>query len=55
MKRERKKMSNMEQAIDANLRRAYEDVANQDVPDRFTELLNQLREAEKHKAENQND
>ncbi|MFP7571169.1 NepR family anti-sigma factor [Marivita sp. S2033] len=54
MKQERK-MSSLEQAIEANLKRAYDDVASQEVPDRFTELLNQLREAEKTKSENKND
>lgn len=29
--------------IDANLKRAFEDLANEPVPDRFTDLLNQLR------------
>jgi hypothetical protein len=38
--------SNLEEAIEANLKRVYEDVANQDVPDRFKDLLNKLRESE---------
>lgn len=29
--------------IDSNLRKVYEDVLNEEVPDRFKELLNQLR------------
>ena len=29
--------------IDANLRKVYENVLNEEVPDRFKELLNQLR------------
>ena len=29
--------------IDANLKRAFDDLASEPVPDRFTELLNQLR------------
>lgn len=33
----------MDQQIDANLKRAFDDMANEPVPDRFTELLNQLR------------
>lgn len=53
MKQERK-ITSLEQAIDENLKRAYNDVANQDVPDRFTELLNKLREAEKSSTEVEN-
>lgn len=49
MKQDRK-ISSLEQEIEANLKRVYEDVAKQDVPDRFTELLNQLREADKSSA-----
>ncbi len=48
-------MSNLEQAIESNLKKVYEDIANQDVPDRFTQLLNQLREADKSSAGNTND
>ncbi|WP_193743450.1 NepR family anti-sigma factor [Tateyamaria sp. ANG-S1] len=29
--------------IDANLKRAFDNLANEPVPDRFTDLLNQLR------------
>lgn len=36
----------MQREIDDNLKRAYDDVINQKVPDRFTDLLAQLREAE---------
>jgi len=32
--------------IDANLKRAFDDVLNQDIPDRFTDLLAELRAAE---------
>lgn len=32
-----------EDAIDANLRRVYDDILNQEVPDRFRSLLDQLR------------
>ncbi|WP_299788621.1 NepR family anti-sigma factor [uncultured Marivita sp.] len=49
MKQDRK-ISSLEQEIEANLKRVYEDVAKQDVPDRFTELLNKLREADKSSA-----
>jgi hypothetical protein len=54
MKQERK-ITSLERAIDENLKRVYDDVASQDVPDRFTELLNQLREAEKSSTEREND
>ncbi len=36
----------MHQEIDSNLKRAYDDVLNQDIPDKFTDLLSRLREAE---------
>ncbi|WP_425071677.1 NepR family anti-sigma factor [Sagittula sp. S175] len=36
----------MQQEIDENLKRAYGDVTKQGVPDRFTDLLAQLRAAE---------
>ncbi|WP_299045769.1 NepR family anti-sigma factor [uncultured Tateyamaria sp.] len=29
--------------IDANLKRAFDDLASEPIPDRFTDLLNQLR------------
>ena len=36
----------MNQQIDDNLRRVYSDAAKEPVPDRFTELLEQLRRQE---------
>ncbi|MBV7409030.1 MULTISPECIES: NepR family anti-sigma factor [Roseobacteraceae] len=33
----------IEAEIDANLKRAFDNMANEPVPDRFTDLLNQLR------------
>ena len=54
MKQERK-ISSLEQEIEANLKRAYNDVASQEVPDRFTQLLNQLREADKTTAGEMNE
>ncbi|WP_299616273.1 NepR family anti-sigma factor [uncultured Tateyamaria sp.] len=39
----RDQTSRMEREIDQNLKRAYEDVANQELPTRFTDLLDQLR------------
>lgn len=38
-----KKTSRIEQEIDQNLKRAYDEVANQELPSRFTDLLSQLR------------
>ncbi|MEO1138173.1 MAG: NepR family anti-sigma factor [Pseudomonadota bacterium] len=35
--------SSVEQAIDENLKRAYNDVASEPLPSRFTDLLNQLK------------
>lgn len=37
--------------IDRNLRQAFEDTAHQPVPDRFTDLLDKLKAAEKAKVE----
>ncbi|PRY73295.1 NepR family anti-sigma factor [Marivita geojedonensis] len=54
MKQDRK-TSSLEQEIEANLKRAYNDVVNQQVPDRFTQLLDQLREADKSSAESKDD
>jgi hypothetical protein len=54
MKQDRK-LTSLEHEIEANLKRVYDDVANQEVPDRFTQLLNQLREAEKPSAEESDD
>ncbi|WP_299658355.1 NepR family anti-sigma factor [uncultured Tateyamaria sp.] len=39
----RDQTSRVEREIDQNLKRAYEDVANQELPTRFTDLLDQLR------------
>ncbi|WGW05578.1 NepR family anti-sigma factor [Tropicibacter oceani] len=38
--------SRLQQEIEANLKRAYDDVLKQDVPDRFTQLLAQLQQAD---------
>ena len=54
MKQDRK-LSSLEQEIEANLKRVYEDVAKQEVPDRFTQLLEQLRKADRSSSETSND
>jgi hemerythrin-like domain-containing protein len=54
MKQDRK-ISSLEQEIEANLKRVYDDVAKQEVPDRFTQLLEQLRKADKSSSETSND
>lgn len=35
--------SKAQSEIDANLRRAYDEVTNQDIPERFRDLLSKLR------------
>jgi DnaJ-domain-containing protein 1 len=41
-----KRTSQAQREIDDNLKRAYVDMMNQDVPDRFTDLLAKLKAAE---------
>lgn len=50
-----KKNSRIEQEIDQNLRRAFDEIANQDLPSRFTDLLNQLREQDGKKPSLEHD
>ena len=38
--------SKVDQQIDENLKRVYDDVLNADVPDRFIDLIQQLRQSE---------
>jgi hypothetical protein len=38
--------SNVDNMIDANLRKVYESVLQEDVPDRFAKLLDQLKSGE---------
>lgn len=38
--------SNLERQIDENLRKVYQQTVEEDVPDRFLGLLNQLKEQE---------
>ncbi|MEL6563861.1 MAG: NepR family anti-sigma factor [Pseudomonadota bacterium] len=40
------KPSRIDQEIERNLRRAFDDVAEQELPSRFTDLLQQLRAQE---------
>ncbi len=39
----------MQQQIDENLKRVYEEALEQQVPDRFAQLLEQLRQKEEKK------
>ena len=49
--------SKTEREIDQSLKRVYEDVANQELPSRFTDLLEQLRakDAAESKKDGDND
>ena len=38
----------LEEQIDENLRRVYRDRLEEDVPDRFRDLLRQLKEQDRH-------
>ncbi|ALG91981.1 MULTISPECIES: NepR family anti-sigma factor [Actibacterium] len=40
--------SRLEEQIDENLRRVYQQKLEEDVPDRFKELLEQLKEQDSH-------
>ncbi|MAY31030.1 MAG: transcriptional regulator [Rhodovulum sp.] len=42
----RKDKSLLEQQIDENLRRVFQKETEKEIPDRFTQLLNQLKEQE---------
>lgn len=54
---EHKKRTSVKRQIDENLKRAFDDLASEQVPDRFTQLLDQLRakEAGAAKAQEQSD
>ena len=57
MKQERR-TARLSEEIDANLKRVYGDMLDESVPDRFTDLLAQLKEADaaaKSKSENSDD
>ena len=45
-----RRTSKLDQQIDENLRRVYSDAANEPLPDRFTQLLDQLREQERQRS-----
>lgn len=45
-RREDRKRAALEKQIDENLRRVYEQDAQQEIPDRFLSLLERLREQE---------
>jgi len=49
------KNSKVQSEIDANLKRAFNEVANERVPDKFTDLLHQLRSAEAEKKKPKKD
>jgi hypothetical protein len=41
-----KKKTDVDQQIDENLRRVFDDALNQDVPDKFMDLIRQLKDSE---------
>ena len=45
-RREERRRDAIEKQIDENLRRVYEQEASQQIPDRFLQLLDKLREQE---------
>lgn len=45
-KRDERKKAEMHKQIDENLKRVYEQDSEQDIPDKFLELLQKLREQE---------
>lgn len=48
-----KPKNRLDEQIDENLRRVYQTAASEPVPDRFTQLLEQLRQAEGEKPNNE--
>ena len=46
IRREARKRAAIEKQIDENLRRVYEQETTQQIPDRFLQLLDKLREQE---------
>ncbi len=45
----KRRNTKVDQQIDENLRRVYSEAAQEPVPDRFTQLLEQLRQQEQSK------
>ena len=45
-RREERRRAAIEKQIDENLKRVYEHDATQEIPDKFLELLNKLRDQE---------
>ena len=45
-RREERRQAEIEKQIDENLRRVYEQETSQQIPDRFLQLLDKLREQE---------
>lgn len=45
-----KSKSRIQSEIDANLKTAFDQISNEEVPDRFSDLLNQLRAAEQSQS-----
>ncbi len=50
-----KPKNRLDEQIDENLRRVYQTAASEPVPDRFTQLLDQLRKAEGDKPSSEAD
>ena len=48
-KKNRRTESEVDRHIDENLKKVFDDMANQPVPDRFTKLLDQLRTGSSNK------
>ena len=47
------KSNDREKAIDDNLKRVFEQTLDEGIPDRFKDLLNQLKEQDKQKGESE--
>ncbi|WP_425092150.1 NepR family anti-sigma factor [Tropicimonas sp. S265A] len=47
----KKQKSNVDRQIDENLKRVYEDTLKEELPDRFLDLLAQLKEKEGSKSD----
>ncbi len=43
---QKKPAASVQRQIDENLKRVYDDVLNQDLPERFSKLLNELKESQ---------